>query len=138
MDFWHVLRVLVPTDIPEYLRKILTDTGFDNFVSLEAIDEDVMKELQAHAEEQKTKILLGHKVLLFKIRDIIRKKGIEEITQFEKDLEKRNLVSQSTKSKTVVAHSVAPKPNSTDLNAEELVLRNRIKDMLKKLSLEEV
>lgn len=125
MDFWHTLRVLVPTDIPEYLRKILTETGFDNFVSLEAIDDDVMKELQTEAEKHNTKILLGHKVLLFKIRDIIRKKGIEEITQFEKDIQKRNLVSQNTKS--TVTTSVAQKSNSIDLNAEELFLRNRYK-----------
>ncbi|KAJ6636932.1 hypothetical protein Bhyg_09658, partial [Pseudolycoriella hygida] len=83
VDFWQCLRTIVPTDVPEYLRKLLSDTGFDNFVSMEAVGDSVLKELQDHAEKENTKILLGHKVLLLRIRDMIPRKanGIDLIAE---------------------------------------------------------
>lgn len=38
MDFWDVLRLLVPIDIPEYIRDLLSETGFDNFLAIKSLN----------------------------------------------------------------------------------------------------
>ncbi|KAJ6649759.1 hypothetical protein Bhyg_04999 [Pseudolycoriella hygida] len=136
VDFWQCLRTIVPTDVPEYLRKLLSDTGFDNFVSMEAVDDSVLKELQDHAEKEDTKILLGHKVLLLRIRDMIRKIGLEEISKIEKKFEQKEQLSNERYAK-LLPSSVARKANGIDLIAEEKSIRIRIKELFKKFCLEE-
>ncbi|KAJ6646567.1 hypothetical protein Bhyg_01780 [Pseudolycoriella hygida] len=136
VDFWQCLRTIVPTDVPEYLRKLLSDTGFDNFVSMEAVDDSVLKELQDHAEKEDTKILLGHKVLLLRIRNMIRKIGLEEIFKIEKKFEQKEQLSNERYAK-LLPSSVARKANGIDLIAEEKSIRIRIKELFKKFCLEE-
>lgn len=131
MEFWESLKALIPIEIPEYLKTILSDTGFNNYLSLEALDENVISSI-----EENNKILLGHKIMLMKIRDIIRTKGIEQITEFERDRVKN--IAAAAKSMPPPFQRNRTTSNNIDLNAEEIVLRNMIKDLLKKLSFEEV
>lgn len=137
MDFWKHLRIFVPIDIPEYLREVLLATGFDNFLALECLDENIMNEIEKHAETLNKKILLGHKIMLFKIRDIFKSKGIDVISKLE------------TNDTATLETSVGPKgslskkyksdeDSNIDLNAEELLLRNRVKELFKKLQLDNV
>lgn len=91
MDFWESLKSLIPIDIPEYLRKILSSACFDNYLSLESLDDNIMAKLTkiGKAQGNECVILLGHKIMLFRIRDIIRDKGIEAVT--------KHVATQSTK-----------------------------------------
>lgn len=89
MDFWQVLRLLVPIDIPEYIRDLLSASGFDNFLAMKSLDENVLKEIEKQVEdEDKTKnfkrIALGHKIMLLGIRDIIQNTSLEAIAKIEK------------------------------------------------------
>lgn len=132
MDFWTRLRALVPVDVPQYVRELLTATGFDNYLSLESLDDAAMKEISEFSKEKKSPLLIGHKVMLFRIRDIIRSKGMEELSKFDKDLERQN-----------TAVKLKPPPNQRanrnsgvgDLNSEEMVLRNKIKELFKRTCL---
>lgn len=104
--------MLVPVDIPEYLRELLAATGFDNYLSLAELDDAAMNELIEFSKEDPTKtspLLIGHKVMLFGIRDIIRSKGLAKLSKFD-----------------------------NDLNTEEMVLRVKIKDLLREMWLDEV
>lgn len=131
MDFWESLRMLVPIAIPEYLKKLLADTGFDNYLSLEALDESALKGIEDFAAKGKSKLLLGHRIMLLKIQDIIQKTGIEAINKMEA-------------SRQTLMRPPPPPPrekrntNDINLNAEELFLRNKIKEAYSKQSLEKV
>lgn len=146
MDFWERLRALVPVDVPEYVRQLLSETGFDNYLSLEALDDDAMNELVAFSNKDPTKtgpLRIGHKLMLLRIRDIIRSKGIETLSKFDKELDKQRQTSTlmpPPKKRYNHKSGVGDqnRDQNLDLNPEELILRTKIKDLLKKMCLDEV